>query len=166
MAGIEHMGAGFAAKWLERKVPLAVLLIACEVLDILWIIFTLMGLESMEHAYWSHSLLMAAVWSVAGGIIAAIVFKGPRAGVVVGGLIFSHWILDFISHPMTFQAAVAKGLPLYFSDTPLVGLGLYSTLWGLIIGMVLFAGPGIVLYVLHRIRLKKERQTPEPGTQS
>jgi hypothetical protein len=45
-------------------------------------------------------------------------------------------------------------LPIFFSDTPKVGLGLYNTLPGVIIGMTLFIVPGLVMYILYRKKIK------------
>lgn len=45
MAGIGHIGVGLAVKPLAPKVPLGVLLVATEVLDILWAIFYLTGID-------------------------------------------------------------------------------------------------------------------------
>lgn len=45
MAGLGHLGFGFAAKAIAPKVHLAVLLIATELIDILWGIFYFTGID-------------------------------------------------------------------------------------------------------------------------
>jgi hypothetical protein len=73
---------------------------------------------------------MAFVWSAAAAGIAALLRGGLRTSLVLGLAVFSHWILDFITHPM---GAIFGGrplppdLPLAFSASPRVGLGLYNS---------------------------------------
>ena len=45
MSGIGHLAAGFAAKPVELKIPLWVLLVASETNDILYFLFAFIGLE-------------------------------------------------------------------------------------------------------------------------
>jgi membrane-bound metal-dependent hydrolase YbcI (DUF457 family) len=157
MAGIEHAGLGLAAKKWVPGVHLAVLMIATEVIDILWIAFAVAGMEpTLNHAL-THSLLMAAVWSLLCGIAAAFVYRNIRSAIVLGLLVFSHWIVDFITHPMTFLFPDAYGLPFYPGGTARIGLGLYSTLPGLMIGWPALTGSGVTLYVLHRKTLTAHR---------
>jgi hypothetical protein len=64
---------------------------------------------------------------------------------MIGFVVFSHWILDFIVHP--------PDLPLFLSGSPKLGLGLWTSGFGLILSgvleVVLLAG-GIVVYVFAR----------------
>ena len=46
---------------------------------------------------------------------------------IVGLLIFSHWVVDFITHPMTAWIPTDLGVPLLFNEQNRVGLGLYMT---------------------------------------
>lgn len=45
MAGLGHLGVGFAVKPLAPKIPLGVLLVATEVPDILWAAFYVTGID-------------------------------------------------------------------------------------------------------------------------
>lgn len=133
MAAIAHLGIGFAAKPLAPKVPLWVLLIASEFLDILWLGFYVTGIDrnvSMERASpWSHGLFMSLVWSVIAAAIAGLVYRDFRSSAVIGILVLSHWLLDLITHPMgaIFGGRVlSPDLPLFFSGSPRVGFGLYN----------------------------------------
>ena len=45
MAGLGHIGVGFAVKPLAPKIPLGVLLVATEVPDILWAVFYFTGID-------------------------------------------------------------------------------------------------------------------------
>ena len=149
MAGIAHLGIGLAAKQAAPKINLGVLLLTSEALDILWGIFALAGIENMQYSPWSHGLLMAIVWSVIGATAAWRIYRDGRSGLVIGLIIFSHWVLDFITHPMF---GGPPDLPLLFADSPKVGLGLYySAAPGLLavfeLGFVLV---GLVVYLRGR----------------
>ena len=91
-----------------------------------------------------------------------------RAGLVIGLVIFSHWVLDFISHPIPFPSfswrtwhwdygkPLPSDLPLLFSGSPRVGLGLYNSISAaaatvLELGMLII---GIVVHVgWRRVRM-------------
>ncbi len=116
-----HFAVGLAAKPVAPKVSLGILLVATQVLDILYPIFLLIGIDRPSVASpWDHGLVMSFVWSV---IVLGIYFAASRdirLAAWVGFLILSHWICDFISWNHV--------LPLAFSDAPRVGLGLYNSL--------------------------------------
>lgn len=119
-----HVAAGLMAKKADPKVSLGALLVAAEALDILWGVFLLTGVEHLPPSVslWSHGLLMASVSSLVGGLAAARLYRDRRAAVLIGLVVFSHWILDFVSHPM--WPSVQPDLPLLFGGSPAVGLGL------------------------------------------
>src|SRR3954470_9288207 len=110
---IGHFAVGFASKRAAPDTNLGILMLAPLFLDLLWPIFLLLGIESVKidpgntaftpldlHDYpWTHSLLMAVVWSLLYG--AVVFFAGhrdQRGGVVCALGVFSHWVLDFITH--------------------------------------------------------------------
>ena len=158
-----HLGIGFAARRVAPKVPLWVLLVATEVLDLLSFLFMAIGIERMgtttvdlsqgiqylspASVPWSHGLFMSLVWSVLAGGIAYLVYRDRRTGVVLGLVVFSHWVLDLIVH--------LPDLPLLFEGSPLLGLGLWGSGPGLVISgileLALLAG-GIAIYVITRKR--------------
>jgi hypothetical protein len=129
MSPIGHLAMGFAAKTAGPKVPLGVLLAASWLLDIFYFVFVFAGLESAENISkpgvvptpFSHGLFMAVVWSVLAGVLAWRVYRSQRAGMVIGLVVFSHWMLDFVSW---------NNLYLFFEGSPKVGLGLFNTLGG------------------------------------
>jgi len=165
-----HCAVGLAAKPATPKVPLGVLLLATVTLDILAVDFGWAGIEGVKAGIpWSHGLLMSTVWSVAAAFLVARIFHDLRAGVVVGLLVFSHWVLDFISHPIPFSSfswrswhwdfghPLPPDLPLLFADSPKVGLGLYNSISAaqatvLEVGMLAL---GAAVYVIYRVRNRK-----------
>ena len=48
---------------------------------------------------------------------------------MIGLVVFSHWILDFIVHP--------ADLPILFNGSPRVGLGMWTSGTGLILSVIL-----------------------------
>jgi hypothetical protein len=125
MAGIAHLGVGLAAKQFAPKAPVGVLLVASEAIDLLWGVFALTGLENMKYSPWSHGLFMSVIWSVIAGLLAARIYRDFRTGAVIGLVVFSHWLIDFITHPMF---GGPPDLFLLFDGSPKVGLGLYSVI--------------------------------------
>jgi hypothetical protein len=142
MGPIGHFSVGLAAKPLAPKVPLGVLLLATWLLDVLAIAFGFAGIERGGTAGrpWSHGLFMSTIWSLLAALLAARIYREQRAGVVVGLLVLSHWVLDFVSHPIPFSSfswhswqwsygrPLPSDLPLLFSESPKVGLGLYNSI--------------------------------------
>lgn len=157
MSGIGHLAAGFAAKPLAPNVPLWALLAASETNEILYFVFSSTGIEpkaalTMDFAHgvryltsdvnpWSHGLFMSVVWSVLAGSIAYLLYRDKRTAGVMGLVVFSHWLLDFLMH---------SNLPLLFGNSPLLGLGLENSGPGLILMTVLdliLLGSGITIYL-------------------
>ncbi len=108
---------------------------------------------------------MSAVWSVVTALLIARIYCDQRAGVVVGLVLFSHWVLDFISHPIPFSGfswpswqwsngrPLLSDLSLLFGSSPKVGLGLYNSIsaveaTGLEFGMVVVAAPVYAWFVV------------------
>jgi hypothetical protein len=156
MSGIGHFAAGFAAKPLTPKMPLWVLLAASETNELLYFVFTSMGIESkaaltMDFAHgvkyltttvnpWSHGLFMSGVWSVLAGGITYLFCRDKRTAGVMGLVVFSHWLLDFLMH---------SNLPLFFGNSPLLGLGLENSGPGFVFMTILdlvLLGSGIAIY--------------------
>ena len=129
---IGHYALAFGAKKIDKGPSLAIMFIAVQLLDLLWPVFVLSGLETFEiepgntvltplnfTSYpYSHSLLMTVVWAI---LFASFYFaftKNKKGSLLLGCLVFSHWVLDFITH--------RPDLPLSpFTDLK-VGLGLWN----------------------------------------
>ena len=133
---VGHYGVSFAFKGVEPRLPLWLLFLAVQFVDILWSILILLGIEKVRivpgitatnpfdlyYMPYTHSLVAAVVWS-------ALVFLGYRLfisqrsasrdhpALFLALAVFSHWILDLLAH--------RPDLPLY-DNTHKVGLGLWN----------------------------------------
>jgi membrane-bound metal-dependent hydrolase YbcI (DUF457 family) len=130
---VGHYGVGFAVKRADRTIPLWVLFIAVQFLDVLWAPCVLLGIEKVRivpgitktnpldlyYLPYTHSLVAAVVWSCVGAILFQLLAHpiSKKANVLVGCAVFSHWILDFLVH--------RPDLPLY-DNSAKVGLGLWN----------------------------------------
>ncbi len=150
---IGHFAVGLAAKKAAPKINLGILFIACQLLDLIWPVLVLIGLEkvSVDHSAtvvtplnfsyypYSHSLFSSVLYSLILGFIAWKIFKSLKTGIVFGLVVLSHWVLDFLTH--------RPDLPLFF-DNVKVGLGLWNSTAGtFIVEVILFIG-GIVFYLM------------------
>jgi membrane-bound metal-dependent hydrolase YbcI (DUF457 family) len=148
---IGHYALGLAAKGVEPRLSLAVLLAAPELVDLLWPVFVLAGVEHVEvspgntaftplaftYYPWSHSLVMSIAWAAASAAIVFLCDGTWRAAGVVGALVASHWALDFLTH--------RSDMPLW-PDGPRVGLGLWRSVPATFAVEVSMFAAGIVLY--------------------
>lgn len=161
MAALGHLGVGLAAKPVAPEIPVGYLVAGAYALDLLWFAFYFAGIaqhpkrDYMYPTVWTHSLLMATVWSGLAAMVAMRILRNSRAGAVFGLVVFSHWVVDFITHPMTAVAPQDKGLPLGFYGSPLVGLGMYRSMFGVYAGEFGTLALGIIVYLYARRRLKR-----------
>jgi hypothetical protein len=127
-----HIAVALAAKPVTPKASLGALLVSATAIDTLAGVFAVTQIEGVDASGnpvypWSHGLFMAGVWSVAGLTIAFLLTRDRRTSLTIGLVVFSHWILDFISHPMGMGRVLPPDLPLLFEGSPKVGLGLYNS---------------------------------------
>ena len=106
------------------------------------------GLEISSPPFypWSHGLFMCIVWSVVVATISFIFCRDRRTSIVIGAMVLSHWVLDFI---------VYSTLPLFFDNSQLVGLGLLNSGPGTVISIILEISlivGGIAIYFVNRKR--------------
>lgn len=120
---IGHFAAGMIGKRVAPDVGLGTHLVACQWLDFLWPVFLLTGIErahidhdatvvtplALEHVPYSHSLVMSVVWSLAFFVSLKLAKRSTRDAAVVAAVVFSHFVLDVISHrpdmPLSFGPA-------------------------------------------------------------
>jgi membrane-bound metal-dependent hydrolase YbcI (DUF457 family) len=151
MTPIGHLAVGFAVKRAVPRVPLAVLLVASWLLDILYFVFVFAGLESQdEPAPWSHGLLMSVMWSLLAGLLAVGISGDRRIGTAVGFVVFSHWVLDFISW---------NQLPLLLPGSATVGLGLIHRIGGSVVyvELALFL-PALASYIVFVVKNRRQKR--------
>jgi hypothetical protein len=149
---LSHIAVGLASRRAAPRAPLPVLIAAPLFLDLLWPIALLTGVETVRvvpgltpvtpldlHDFpYTHSLVMALVWSLVFAAGTVLVSDDRRAGVVVGLGVASHWLLDYVSH--------IPDMPLYPGSATFLGLGLWRSLPAtLAVEAALFAG-GVWLY--------------------
>ena len=153
-----HFAAAAVLRAREPRAPFWGLLLGVGLLDLLFGPFLLLGIEratvtpgvspgfSLDHIDWSHSLVMALVWSV--GFAALWAGRGKRVAVMMGAAVFSHFLLDLPMHP--------PDLALWPGSSTHLGLGLWHTLptgwWWVELVVVLGGG----LYYLRAARTSRE----------
>ena len=144
-----HFGLAAGVKASERFVPLWALMLAAVWLDVLFVPLLAAGVESIDdypgtnggygdvviHADWTHSLVGAIVISVVTGLLVTR-WWGRRGGIVIGAVVFSHWVLDLIVH--------RDDMPIFPGNAGdlRVGFGLWQFKWASVIveAAILLAG--------------------------
>jgi len=149
---IGHFAVGFAAKQVAPRASLGTLFLAAQFIDLLWPTLLLLGVERVsiapgitaftpldfEHYPWSHSLLAVLNWGLLLGVTYFLIRRDRRTSLVLGLLVVSHWLLDFLTHRPDL---------LLWPGSPRVGMGLWDSVAGsLAIELILFVF-GILVYM-------------------
>lgn len=129
-----HYSASFAGKAVDRAIPLWVLFVAVQLMDFVWAILVLLGVEKVRivpgfmaaspvdlyYMPYTHSLAGALALSILGGALFCLIWKRAwTSGLVVGLAVFSHWILDLVVH----------GPDLLIYGSYKMGFGLWNHFW-------------------------------------
>ena len=128
---IGHYAVSLAARSCRNSPPLWAFAAATQLLDIVWCVLILAGIEHFEPAPglsgstlaftdypWSHSLAAALVWSGLTWLAARYLFAlGARGALLLALVVLSHWPLDLLVH--------RPDLPLW-PGGPAVGLSLWN----------------------------------------
>jgi len=154
---IGHYAVGFALKRKTDEIPLWLLFVAVQFVDILAFLFVLLGIEKIaynpsenpflrtiiEYVPYSHSLFTNI-------LLATIVFlifwkfKSKEWGIILSVGVLSHWFLDALVH--------VADMPL-FLDKSKVGLGLWQLPWvSYLLEMSFFVLAGYYLLKDYKIR--------------
>ena len=149
---IGHFALGFAAKRAAPRLSVAALFAAAQFADLLWPVLVALGVEQVRidpgntaftpldfvsYPY-SHSLLFLCIWGVIFGAICAVTARNTIAGLVVSGLVVSHWVLDWITH--------RPDMPLY-PGGPTFGLGLWNSVAATVVVESLLFAIGVWIYM-------------------
>lgn len=136
---IGHFALGFAAKRVAPRTPLALLMVAPFLLDLVFAHLVLLGWEQIRlnpaapgflalepvSMPFSHSLMGSVGWAL---LLALPYFAWRRDGrgaMVLALLVVSHWVLDAVTH--------RPDMALFLSGGPQVGLGLWYSRGGTLI---------------------------------
>lgn len=128
-----HFGFAAAVKSRETATPLWALMLASVWLDIVFVPLFVAGIETVQkapdaqggygaliiHADYTHSFVGMVVLSAVLGGVAALVW-GRRAGIVIGLVSASHWLLDLFVHRADLPV-----LPGNIDNLPIFGFGLW-----------------------------------------
>jgi membrane-bound metal-dependent hydrolase YbcI (DUF457 family) len=129
---IGHYAVALAAKRAVPRTSLGTLFAAASLADLLWPVLLLLGWERahivpgpnpfltlwLDSIPISHSLLTLIAWGALFGWLYRRRTGDGRAGVVIGLVVVSHWVLDFVTH--------RPDMPLYPGGRGL-GLGLWNS---------------------------------------
>ena len=149
---IGHYALALAAKRLAPRTSLGTLFAAPTLADLLWPLLLLLGWEQshvvpgpnplltlwLDDIPWSHSLFTLIVWGAVFGFLYKRLGGDKRAAIVIGALVVSHWVLDFVTH--------RPDMPLY-PGGPRVGLGLWNYPIATVIIETVMLGAGVASYL-------------------
>jgi len=137
-----HYGAAFLAKALEPRLPLWILAIAVQLVDVLWAVFVLAGIEHLRvdpslasnpldlyDMPYTHSLLGTLAWAALAATAVFVWRRERLASLVVAGAVASHWLLDWVVHRpdlLLWSGPAKHGLALW--NFPVVAIGVESLL--------------------------------------
>jgi hypothetical protein len=121
-----HYSFSFAGKSVHKSIPLWLLFLAVQWIDVMWSIFVLLGIEKVRivpgitasnaldlfYMPYTHSLAGVLCWSMLAYVVCQFVpcLRGVRTGLILAAAVFSHWILDLIVHrpDLALYASVGK----------------------------------------------------------
>ncbi len=128
---VGHYGPALAAKPASQPIPLWLLFVAVQFMDIVWSVFVFLGVEKLRivpgftamnpldlyFMPYTHGLLGSLVLAaLLGGASEYFIPQKGRTFLIVGACVFSHWLLDLVVH--------VPDLPL-IGDRMKVGFGLW-----------------------------------------
>lgn len=133
MFAINHAATGLIIKKAYPDVPMTVILVSVQLIEILWVGLNLLGLERtttedsvksvsdihLKHMPFSHSVVSTIVLAAGTWVVIVLGFNAVNVGTAVALGICSHLGLDLISHAR--DIAIAP-----FFDKRKFGLGLYE----------------------------------------
>lgn len=159
-----HFALGVAAKPFVPKIPIWMLLLAPQFLDIVFLILLPFGIEGLHpegnlnsygafkgHISYSHSLVGALLISAGAFFIGKKFWQTSFNGWVLAILSFSHWPMDLLVHHKDMPI-----LPGNLGGFPLLGFGVWNYPLLILSFEVVLAVIGVILYFRWT---QKQRQT-------
>lgn len=151
-----HFGFAAAVKSRAPAAPTWALMLAAVWMDVVFVPLMAAGVETIEpfggaadgaaygaaliHADWTHSLVGALLIAASFGLVCARRW-GAKLGAVLGGVVFSHWLLDLPMHHHDMPL-----LPGNAAHLPLLGFGLWSVPAAAALVELVLVGGGTWLY--------------------
>jgi len=147
-----HFGVALAAKKAAPKTSLGTLVLAAQFADLLWPVLLLLGIERVRIVPGllaaspfdftsypiSHSLVAQLGWGAILGIAYFVARRDGGSALLVGLLVPTHWVLDFIAH--------RPDMPIY-PGSQKYGLGMWNSVpVTILVEYTLFAA-GIAIYL-------------------
>lgn len=150
---IGHYGIALGSKHFAPKTSLGTLILSAQLVDFLWPIFLLLGLEHVRidpgntaatpldfYNYpITHSLVSAVGWAAALGLVYLGMRRYRRGAWVVGACVASHWFLDAVVHQ--------PDLLLVPGGRIRIGLGLWNSVPATVAAELGVLAIGMVLYL-------------------
>ena len=147
-----HFGVALAAKKAAPKASLGTLVFAAQFADLLWPVLLLAGIERVNIVPGllpaspfdftsypiSHSLVAQLGWGAILGIAYFLLKRDGRTALVLGSLVPTHWLLDFIAH--------RPDMPIYPGGAK-YGLGMWNSVPLTILVEYLLFAAGIAIYI-------------------
>ena len=157
---VGHLAVAFIGKRAAPSVSLGWHMAAVTALDLIWPFLLLAGVETVtiqrgataftplvfDSYPWSHSLVMSVFWAAVLYGLARWRGASKQAARVLGILVVSHWVLDFVSH--------APDMPLWPGSSPRFGLGLWNSIPATLVVEGLLWVAGITVYLKLRRPLR------------
>ena len=133
MNAINHAATALAINRRWPGVPIVPVLISVQVVELLWVVLNLLGIERTElgpvvtsmkdvhlvHMPYSHSLATTGALAVGVWFFFSKLLNKAHWGAALGVGVFSHTILDLLVH--SHDMAIAPGI-----GQPMLGTGLYD----------------------------------------
>jgi len=161
-----HFALAAIVKSRQPQIPLWALMLSTQLLDVAFVALLLFGVESYRagpaygqaeiNAAYTHSLVGALGISLVALIVAAT-FWGRRNGLIIGAVVFSHWILDLLVH--------RPDMPALPGDTQRYGLALWDIPWlvAAIELVMVLVGAFLYYHAAMRSAVRAERQEAKAG---
>lgn len=156
---IGHYSVSYALRRVDKEAPLSHLFLAVQFADVAWSGFVLAGIEKLHvipdymkasgldlyYMPFTHSLEGALFWSLVVALGYLLFWRRGAAraqrwktALVMGGAVFSHWLLDLVVHGPDL------GL---MGDAEKVGLGLWNYPMATFLAETVLLLAGLLLYL-------------------